>query len=188
MPWSTSRTSCGACGRTAHVPSPRPVLEVDRHGEPGGPLRHRLCDGDHHSGVRAAVCAVGHRGPPVRAARHRLHRLDPRIAGDVDHGDAGAGVLSAVGQAATPTRRQLRRAASEARQRRACCNGRSAHRAAVFASVARWRSLLPASAAFLLPRSVPAAVQRRHAAGQRAVQSRHLARGIATGSARSPNG
>ena len=31
------------------------------------------------SGVRAAVRAGGHRGAPLRAARHRLHRLDPRL-------------------------------------------------------------------------------------------------------------
>ena len=76
-------------------PEPRPVLEVIAAGEPGGPLRHRLCDDDHRAGVRAAVRAARHRGAAVRAARHRLHRLDPRVAADVDHGHAGPVLLSA---------------------------------------------------------------------------------------------
>ena len=52
----------------------------DRAGEPGGPLRHLLRHGHHRPGVRAAVRAVRHRGAPVRAAGHRLHRLDPGLA------------------------------------------------------------------------------------------------------------
>ena len=80
----------------------------DRPGEPGGPLRHLLRHRHHHPGVRAAVCALRHRGAPVRAARHRLHRLDPGIAADLDHGDAGARLLSPHRPVRSRRRRQLR--------------------------------------------------------------------------------
>ena len=69
----------------------------------GGALRHHLCHGHHHPRVRAAVRAFRHRGPPVRAARRRLHRLDPGEPRDVDHGDAGAVLLPAAADAAVWT-------------------------------------------------------------------------------------
>ncbi len=62
----------------------------------GGALRHRLRHDDHRAGVRAAVRAVGHRGPAVRAARRGLHRLDPREPRRLDHADAGHGLLPAA--------------------------------------------------------------------------------------------
>ena len=78
MPWSTSRTSSGGCARTAQAGNPQPVVRVIVSGLAGGPrlgivYRHA----DHRAGLRAAVRAVRHRGPAVRAARRRLHRLDP---------------------------------------------------------------------------------------------------------------
>ena len=97
---SASRTSCGACGERRQGRSPLPALRGDRPGEPGGALRHRLRHRHHHPGVRAAVRAVRHRGAPVRAARHRLHRLDPGLARHLDHGDAGALLLPAAGRCA----------------------------------------------------------------------------------------
>ena len=92
-------------GRREHLPpaarEPRarqsaPGLRRRGVGVAGGPLRHRLCDDDHRPGVRAAVRAVGHRGPAVRAARARLHHLDPREPRGVDHADAGDGLLHAA--------------------------------------------------------------------------------------------
>ena len=66
-------------GEPGAAPKPRPVLEVISAASQS-PLRHRLRDDDHRPGVRAAVRAVRHGGPVVRAARHRLHRVDPRLA------------------------------------------------------------------------------------------------------------
>ena len=51
---------------------------------------------DRRAGVRAAVRAAGHRGPAVRAARHRLHRVDPGVAAGVADGHAGAVLLPAA--------------------------------------------------------------------------------------------
>ena len=68
--------------------NPRSVFDVVVVGAQRGALGHRLRHDDHRAGVRAAVCAVGHRGPAVRAARPRLHRLDPGVPRRLDHGHA----------------------------------------------------------------------------------------------------
>ena len=113
-----------AARRTARLPNPRPVLEVVA-----------AASQEVRSGIIYATMIIvlvfvplfalsGHRRPAVRAARRRLHRLDLRVAGDLDHGDAGACLLPAGRQ--RPTRheaRQLRGAASQARQRRAAAVG-----------------------------------------------------------------
>ena len=81
----TSRTSCGACARTARWPHPRPVLEVIA-----------AASQEVRSGIVYATMIIilvfvplfalsGHRGPAVHAAGRRLHRLDPGVAGDLDH-------------------------------------------------------------------------------------------------------
>jgi hypothetical protein len=67
-----------------------------RRGEPGSALGHLLRDDHHRAGVRAAVRTDRHRGAAVRAARRRLHRLDPREPRGVDHADAGALLLPAA--------------------------------------------------------------------------------------------
>ena len=66
-------------------------------GQPGSPLRHRLCHDDHRAGLRAAVRAVRHRRPAVRAAGPGLHHLDPGQPRRLDHADAGHGLLHAAG-------------------------------------------------------------------------------------------
>ncbi len=65
----------------------------DREGDAGSALGDRLRDGDHRAGVRAAVRAARHRGTPVHAAGHRLHRLDPGQHDRVGHAHAGDGLL-----------------------------------------------------------------------------------------------
>ena len=67
-----------------------------RRGLAGGSLEHRLFDDDHRPGLRAAVRAPRDRGPALRAARRRLHRLDPGEPDHLDHADAGAVLLSAA--------------------------------------------------------------------------------------------
>ena len=178
MPWSASRTSCGGCEQNSALAESAPGRRGRRRREPGGALRHHLRHHDHRPGVRAAVRAVGDRGPAVRAARHRLHRLDLRVAGDLDHRHAGPGLLPAGGQRPRPRGRQLRGAASQARQRRPAALGvrataRRCSRRSPPRSVVAGVAALPDAA------QLPAAVQRRHAAGHHPVQSRHLARGIA---------
>ena len=88
--WSTSRTSCAGCATTALQRIRGLLLEVVIAATSGGALRHPLRHRHHRPRVPAAVRAFRHRGPPVRAARHRLHRLDPGEPRDGDHGDAGA--------------------------------------------------------------------------------------------------
>ena len=93
-------------GRREHLPAAaresrarQSTLGIRRRGQrlAGGALRHRLRHDDHRAGVRAAVRADRHRGQAVRAARRRLHRLDPGEPRGVDHADAGHGLLHAAG-------------------------------------------------------------------------------------------
>ena len=69
------------------------ALTRDLRGEHRGPRRDRL---RHHHGnpcLHSALRAVGHGRPAIRAARFRVHRVDPGLAPDIVDGDAGAVVL-----------------------------------------------------------------------------------------------
>ncbi len=167
-------------------PEPAAAIGSHRTGEPGSPLGHLLRHGHHHPGVRAVVCAFRHRGPPVRAAGDRLHRLDPGVAADFHHPHTGAGLLSPVGAARARTGRYLRRAPSQGRKHQAAQlglrpPGDPAHPRRRRRGGGRSRGLAAA------PR-LPAALQRRHDSRHPAVQPRHLARRVRTAWARSPSG
>ena len=92
----------------------RSIEEVVAAGVHRGALGHRLCDRHHRAGVHSAVRAVGHRGPAVRAARHRLHRVDPGEPRRLDDGHAGAGLLAAPAHEEPGRARDIRRALFEA--------------------------------------------------------------------------
>ena len=116
-----------------------PALDVVARGQHRGPLRHRLRHDHRRAGVRAAVRPVGHRRPAVRAAGHRLHRLDPGLAGGVADGDAGAVLLPAAADEAARTSGDSRLVRSaEALATRGCWPGRFAHRAAADRASRRW--------------------------------------------------
>ena len=179
MPWWASRTSCGGCGENRALAEPAAGARGHRRGEPGGPLRHRLRDDDHRAGVRAAVRAVGHRRPAVRAARHRLHRVDPGLAGHVDHASRPCSPIICCPAAAAPMHgdsfvvRQLKRGNA------ALLQWAFAHRARRAWRRSRPPSSLPAIAAILLPRSFLPPFNEGTLLVTHAVQSRHLARGVA---------
>ena len=105
-------------------PDPRPVLDGHRRGEPGSPLRRALRDDRDRPRLRAAVRDDGPRGPPVYAAGHRLHRLDPRQPPGVDHRDARALLLSVCGPPRRATTTHFSSACSSVPTRR-CSAGRS---------------------------------------------------------------
>ena len=95
----------------------------------------------------------GHRGPAVRAARHRLHRLDPRVAGDLDHRDAGPGLLPAAGTQPRATSGDSFVVRHLKRGNAALLRWAFAHRAGGVRRRSPLRSSSPACAAVLLPRS-----------------------------------
>ena len=97
----------------------------NRASEPGGPLRHRLCDDDHRPGVCAVVRASRNRGAAVHPARHRLHRFHIGVFADVDDRYARPLLLSALWKGSFARARQHRRANAEARQSAASAPGRS---------------------------------------------------------------
>ena len=148
----------------------------DRVGLAGGPVRHRLCDGDHRAGIRAAVRAVGNRGPAVRAAGPGLHHLDSRQPRGLGHTDAGHGLLHAAAAETPRSWRQRPGAPAQARQRRAARTRLSPSARADGHDVARrdhrGDRRVAASA------RLPAALQRGHLHHQHAVQSGHFARRI----------
>ena len=148
----------------------------DRPGEPGGALRHLLRHRHHHPGVRAAVCALRHRGAHVRAARHRLHRLDPGLARHLGDGDAGARLLPPHRPVRSRRRRQLRGRKAQGRQRAAAAVGVPA--AAHHLRHRRLRRRRGGDRRAGAAEGVPAALQRGHHPRQPAVQPRHLARRI----------
>ena len=156
----------------------------DRRREPGGPLGHPLCDDHHRARLPPALRAVRHRGAPVRAARHRLHRLDPRQPRGLDHGDAGAVLLPAHGPP-RPRGGHLPPAPPQTRQPSLARLGHGEPFSAVCGCRARGccGGLCGRAAAARLP----AAVQRGHAHHQPAVQSRHMRCANRTGSDFSPN-
>ena len=103
------------------------------------------------------------------------------IAGDLDHRDAGALPTTCCrGSGRGHERRQLRGARISSAATTRCCDWAFAHqRPSMFASVAsRWSS--PASARVLLPRAFLPPFNEGTLLVIDAVQSRHLARGIAS--------
>ena len=121
------RRAGGRCRRRRgeHLSPARPAQGVSRPGSAQyrgsgclrlhrGALGHSLCDRHHRAGVHSAVCAVGHRRPAVRAARHRVHRVDPGEPRRLDDGHAGAGLLAHPAHEEPGRARDLRRALFEA--------------------------------------------------------------------------
>ena len=142
----------------------------NRSREPGGPLGNPLCDHHHRARLPPVVRALRHRGAAVRSARRRLHRLDPRQPGGLDHGDSRAVLLSAHGPAG-PRGGHFPLAPSQARKSSPARLGRGKPSTALYGCSARGcRGGIRgrAASAFL-----PAAVQRGHAHHQPAVQPRH---------------
>ena len=126
----------------------------DRAGKPGGPFRHRLCDDDHRPGVRAAVRAARHRGAPVRAAWHRLCRLDPGLAADVGDGNAGPSYYLLSGRAHSARPRQFAvRHLKRRRRTGGCSMGLRSPRAGASASAAVAVVVAGVAAATMMPRA-----------------------------------
>ena len=123
----------------------------DRRRQPGGPVRHPLCDDHHRSRISAPVRTVRDRGAAVHAARHRLHRLDPREPRGLDHGDAGALLLLAHRPRATRARHFSCATSSAAIAR--CSPGRWRIASLVFAAGAGVAVAAAVYAATLLPRT-----------------------------------
>ena len=107
---------------------------------------------------------------------------------DLDHGDAGARLLSPRRRRAATAAATASWCASSRPATRGCCTGRSAHAAHPVRASSRSASLAAGLGALPAAAGVPAAVQRRHHPRQPAVQPRHLARGIEPARARSPSG
>ena len=79
-----------ARARTTPAPNPQPALRVVYEASKEIRTRHRVRHGGRDPGVPAAVRPVRRRGPAVRAAGRRLHRVDPGVAGRVADRHAGA--------------------------------------------------------------------------------------------------
>jgi Cu/Ag efflux pump CusA len=147
--------------------SPRSVFEVIAAA--GGPFGNRLCDHHHRARFRAAVCAAGHRGPPVRISRYRLHRLDPCLAAHFRHGHAGPVLLPVERKNSRTRRRQFCRAAPQAGKPRSAQVGvrSSRNRGWDRGSCCRRGRLCD----HIVAAHIAAAVQRGHARSLVAVQS-----------------
>ncbi len=174
-PWSMSKTSYGDCVK---IGRPRAETDTGRHRrrKPGSSFRHRLRHGHHHSRLRTAVRALGHRGPLVRSAGGGLHRLDPGVSGDVHHGDAGAGLLPLGIAQRRRAPRQLSGSRPEIRQ-----PPRSERSDGCASSLVRCNvncGCLGGIGGHAAAARLLAALQRGHAHHQRALQSRHQLEGI----------
>jgi HME family heavy-metal exporter len=105
-------------GGPGQAPGPSPAPHRtggQRH--PGGAFRHPLRHPHHRAGVPAAVRPARHGGAAVRAARDRLHRLDPGLPGGVGVHHPGAGVLPAAAHEVPRPRRHAALAWLKARYR-----------------------------------------------------------------------
>jgi hypothetical protein len=89
--------AAAAEGRPRQPSAQPPAPDRDRRARhDGSALGHPVCHGHHRARLHPAVRAAGAGGQAVRAAGHRLHRLDAGLAGRLGDGDAGAQLLPAA--------------------------------------------------------------------------------------------
>ena len=155
---------------------PRPPAAPDRGRRArhdGGALGHPVRHGHHRAGLHPAVRAAGAGGQAVRAAGHRLHRLDAGLADRVGDGDAGAELLPAAAHEEPGPRRHQGAGLAEGALpqqpagRAGPAQGRHGGRRRGRAGGRGGRAVLPDD--------LPAALQRGHAADRPAAEPRRHA-------------
>jgi hypothetical protein len=136
----------------------------------GSAVSHPVCDGHHRARLHPAVRAAGTGGQAVRAAGHRLHRVDAGLADRLGDGDAGAQLLPAAAHEEPGPRRHQgpglaegalpQQPAGRAGQAQGCHGGGGCCRVG------------GRSRRAVLPDDFSAAVQRGHAADRPAAEPR----------------